>query len=165
MRYLSDGYSDICRPIGFHSSILIGVDDQIQRLGQRIRELRTGKGWSQEAFADVCGVHRTYMGHLERGEKNLSFRSIVRVADALDVTLAELFAGLDGNQAAANPTRISTRIQPKARMKRAGVNRDRILKELAVLERAVSALRETVQDAPSGRDRPVPSRSTRRGQR
>jgi transcriptional regulator with XRE-family HTH domain len=72
------------------------VDHLLKRLGQRIRELRNQKGWSQEEFADVCGVHRTYMGHLERGEKNLSFRSMMRVAGAVDVPLSALFSGLAG---------------------------------------------------------------------
>jgi transcriptional regulator with XRE-family HTH domain len=71
------------------------VDDLLKQLGQRIRELRNQKGWSQEEFADVCGVHRTYMGHLERGEKNLSFRSMMRVAEALGVPLSVLFSGLE----------------------------------------------------------------------
>jgi len=71
------------------------MDDALRRLGIRIRELRTQRGWSQEAFADVAGVHRTYMGHLERGEKNVSFLSILRVANALGITLSELLAGLE----------------------------------------------------------------------
>ena len=85
MRYLSDDYPDICRPKDRRFPTLGEVDELLQRLGRRIRDLRTQRGWSQEQFADVCGVHRTYMGHLERGEKNLSFSSIVRVANALDV--------------------------------------------------------------------------------
>ena len=76
------------------------MDDALRRLGIRIRELRTRRGWSQEAFADIAGVHRTYMGHLERGEKNLSFLSILRVANALGVTLSELLAGLEKGDSA-----------------------------------------------------------------
>ena len=48
------------------------------------------RGWSQEKFADICGVHRTYMGHIERGEKNVSFNTLVRLAEALGITLPEL---------------------------------------------------------------------------
>ena len=67
----------------------------LKALGQRIRELRTEKGYSQEAFADHCGVHRTFMGTIERGESNLSFQNIAKVATALDVTLSVLFMGLE----------------------------------------------------------------------
>jgi len=52
--------------------------------------LRKARGWSQERFADICGVHRTYMGHLERGEKNVSFNTLVRLAEALEITVSEL---------------------------------------------------------------------------
>jgi transcriptional regulator with XRE-family HTH domain len=64
-------------------------------LGQRIRELRTKQGYSQEAFADKCGVHRTFMGTIERGESNLSFHNIVKVSITLGMTLAQLFSGLE----------------------------------------------------------------------
>jgi transcriptional regulator with XRE-family HTH domain len=68
----------------------------LKALGERIRELRSEKGYSQEAFADYCGVHRTFMGTVERGESNLSFQNIVKVATALNVTLSALFSGLEG---------------------------------------------------------------------
>src|SRR5208282_424413 len=64
-------------------------------LGQRIRELRTDQGYSQEGFADKCGVHRTFMGTIERGESNLSFQNIARVAITLGIPLASLFLGLE----------------------------------------------------------------------
>jgi transcriptional regulator with XRE-family HTH domain len=64
-----------------------------------IRELRTERGYSQEGFADACGVHRTFMGTVERGESNLSFQNIVRVAKTLDVTLSNLFLDLEGRTA------------------------------------------------------------------
>jgi transcriptional regulator with XRE-family HTH domain len=65
-------------------------------LGQRIRELRTEQGYSQEAFADKCGVHRTFMGTVERGESNLSFQNIAKVARTLGVSLSTLFLDLEG---------------------------------------------------------------------
>jgi transcriptional regulator with XRE-family HTH domain len=68
----------------------------LRALGQRIRELRTERGYSQEGFADKCGVHRTFMGTVERGESNLSFQNIARVATTLDVPLSTLFLGLEG---------------------------------------------------------------------
>jgi transcriptional regulator with XRE-family HTH domain len=65
-------------------------------LGQRIRELRTAQGYSQEGFADRCGVHRTFMGTVERGESNLSFENIARVVRGLGITLSALFSDLEG---------------------------------------------------------------------
>jgi transcriptional regulator with XRE-family HTH domain len=130
------------------------VDDLIERLGQRIRDLRTKKGWSQEQFANICGVHRTYMGHLERGEKNVSFHTIERVANALAVTLAELFAGLEQDQSDAAGNTPSAGPRPGAKKDRAGIDRERVLRELAVLERSLEALRATMMnDGP--RNRPV----------
>jgi len=67
----------------------------LKALGQRIRELRTEQGYSQEAFADKCGVHRTFMGTVERGESNLSFQNIYKVATHLGVSLSTLFQGLE----------------------------------------------------------------------
>ncbi len=64
-------------------------------LGQRIRELRARKGYSQEAFADLCGVHRTFMGTVERGESNLSFTNLAKIAKALGITLSQLLSGLE----------------------------------------------------------------------
>lgn len=67
----------------------------LKALGQRIRVLRTEQGYSQEAFADKCGVHRTFMGTIERGESNLSFQNIHKVAVTLGVTLSDLFLDLE----------------------------------------------------------------------
>jgi transcriptional regulator with XRE-family HTH domain len=67
----------------------------LKALGQRIRELRTERGYSQEAFADKCGVHRTFMGTIERGESNLSFQNIAKVAATLGVSLSTLFSDLE----------------------------------------------------------------------
>jgi transcriptional regulator with XRE-family HTH domain len=67
----------------------------LRALGQRIRELRLAQGYSQESFADKCGVHRTFMGTVERGESNLSFLNIVKVTETLGVSLAVLFTDLE----------------------------------------------------------------------
>ena len=68
---------------------------QIQRqLGGRIRKLRQTKGWSQEEFAAISGFHRTYIGAVERGEKNLTISTIHILAKSLDTTVARLFRGI-----------------------------------------------------------------------
>jgi transcriptional regulator with XRE-family HTH domain len=61
-------------------------------LGRGIRDLRTEKGMSQESLADLCGLHRTYVGGIERGERNPSYTSILRIAEALGVQGSQLLA-------------------------------------------------------------------------
>ena len=68
---------------------------QVQRqLGDRIRKLRQKKGWSQEEFAAISGLHRTYIGAVERGEKNLTISTIHTLAKTLDTTIVQLFRGI-----------------------------------------------------------------------
>ena len=62
------------------------------RLGRVIRELRSRLGYSQESFADVVGLHRTYIGSVERGERNISLQNLVRIAKALGIPLSTLIA-------------------------------------------------------------------------
>ena len=59
-------------------------------LARNVRRLRRGRGWSQEQLADRCGLHRTYVGAVERGERNLSLDSMARLAAALDTDVAAL---------------------------------------------------------------------------
>ena len=62
-----------------------------RRFGRRIRELRERARWSQERFAEACGLHRTYIGGIERGERNVSLVNIERIAMALGMPIAALF--------------------------------------------------------------------------
>ncbi len=66
--------------------------DLQRRLGQNLRNLRKAKGISQEAFADTLHIHRTYMGGLERGERNVTLRTLERIAALLGVEPLELLA-------------------------------------------------------------------------
>jgi len=68
--------------------------DILERFGLRVRELRKQQGYSQENFAYACELDRTYMGGIERGERNLALRNIEKIADTLGITLAELMEGL-----------------------------------------------------------------------
>lgn len=63
-----------------------------QRLGRAVRRLRRAAGYSQESFADHVGVHRTYMGSVERGEVNISLDNIERISEALGLTADRLLA-------------------------------------------------------------------------
>lgn len=66
-------------------------DPKLQAFGQRVRELRKNKGWSQEKFADLAGLDRSYMGHIERGEKNITLLKIYQISDVLEMSLSDLF--------------------------------------------------------------------------
>ena len=60
------------------------------RFGQRLRELRSARGFSQESLADEAGLHRTYVSSVERGERNIGLLNIERLAVALRLPPGEL---------------------------------------------------------------------------
>ncbi|MBU4272033.1 MAG: helix-turn-helix domain-containing protein [Planctomycetes bacterium] len=68
--------------------------DILDRFGDRVRELRKASGLSQEAFADKCGLDRTYISGIERGKRNVALVNIAVIARALDVSISQLTAGL-----------------------------------------------------------------------
>lgn len=69
------------------------MEGELQRVvGRNLRRYREERSLSQEAFAEVLGVHRTYMGGVERGERNLTLRSVERIADTLGVDPLDLLA-------------------------------------------------------------------------
>lgn len=64
----------------------------LQHVGFRVREHRAAAGLTQAELAEKCGLHRTFVGSVERGERNLALLSLRRIAQALRVTPAELIA-------------------------------------------------------------------------
>ena len=76
------------------------MNDLLLHLGKRIHDLRAARKWSQEEFAHVSGFHRTYVGQIERGEKNMSFDNLAKVAESLGVTMSALLDGLEDGTAA-----------------------------------------------------------------
>jgi transcriptional regulator with XRE-family HTH domain len=62
--------------------------------GHRVRELRAARGWSQEEMAEASGLHWTYIGQVERGERNLTLLSIQKIAKGFKIEMMELFKGL-----------------------------------------------------------------------
>lgn len=66
--------------------------------GDRVRDRRLELGLSQDDLADQCGLHRTYVGSMERGERNVSLINIVRVAQALQLDPGRLMSGLGVEQ-------------------------------------------------------------------
>ena len=70
------------------------MGDIAKSVGQRIRNYRTQLGWSQEKLAELSGCHPTYIGQLERGEKNATLESIEKIASAMNIPLSKLFEKL-----------------------------------------------------------------------
>lgn len=64
------------------------------RLGANLRQAREAKGWSQEELAFRCGVHRTYVGAVERGEYNVTILTLRKFTKALGITLRDAIRGL-----------------------------------------------------------------------
>ncbi len=65
-------------------------------VGERIRALRKERGWSQEELGEKADLHHTYVGAIERGEKNASIDTLDKIADALSVVIVDLFALVQG---------------------------------------------------------------------
>ncbi len=74
------------------------MSDITKTVGQRIRNYRTQKGLSQEKLAELSGCHPTYIGQVERGEKNTTLESIEKIASALGITLEKLLEKIGENQ-------------------------------------------------------------------
>ncbi len=68
--------------------------DKLKAFGEKIRKIRIERGLSQEKLAFMSGLHRTYVGAIERGERNVSFKNIEKIAKTLKVNLEELFRNL-----------------------------------------------------------------------
>ena len=75
------------------------MSDIAKVIGQRIRNYRTAAGLSQEKLAELSDCHPTYIGQLERGEKNATIGSIEKIASALNISLSKLFEQLGGQDA------------------------------------------------------------------
>ena len=70
------------------------LSDATRVLGERIRAERKAQELSQEALADRCGVHWTFLGQVERGQRNLSLHNLLKIADGLVIDPGRLVRGL-----------------------------------------------------------------------
>jgi transcriptional regulator with XRE-family HTH domain len=66
--------------------------------GKNVRIYRENSGISQERLAQTCGLHRTYIGSIERGERNISLENIQKIAAALHVKIIDLFEGINAKK-------------------------------------------------------------------
>ena len=78
------------------------MTDTIKIIGERIRAYRRQAGMSQEALAEKAGLHATYIGQLERGEKNATIETVEKVASALGLPMEKLFVNLGGADGGAD---------------------------------------------------------------
>lgn len=69
---------------------MISKSDILTRFGEKVRLLRKEKNLSQEELAEKAGLHRTYIGMIERAEKNITLINIEKIADALEISTSEL---------------------------------------------------------------------------
>ena len=67
-------------------------DPRLIAFGDKVRQIRKEKGLSQEALADLAGIDRSYMGHIERGDQNITLTNIYQIADALEVPVINLIS-------------------------------------------------------------------------
>jgi transcriptional regulator with XRE-family HTH domain len=134
------------------------MEDLLRRLGRRIRNLRIQRGWSQEKFSEICDVHRTWMGQIERG-KNISVMTLANIADGLGVTLSALFTGVESDSANDAST-ITDKAVPVLRAGHHTVNVlvEELRAERAALERTVATLREVALDRKPKRKTATPRR-------
>jgi XRE family transcriptional regulator, regulator of sulfur utilization len=71
----------------------MGTKEQeiLKQIGKELATLRVQKGISQEALAHTAGLHRAYVGKVERGEKNLTIKTLLKITSALEVTVEVKF--------------------------------------------------------------------------
>ncbi|MBT0388337.1 helix-turn-helix transcriptional regulator [Morganella morganii subsp. morganii] len=67
-------------------------DPRLVAFGEKVRKIRKEKGLSQEALADLAGIDRSYMGHIEPGDQNITLTKIHQIADALEIPVVNLIS-------------------------------------------------------------------------
>ncbi len=84
-------------------------------IGQRIRHYRTEKGLSQEKLAEMAGCHPTYIGQVERGEKNATLESVEKMASAMNLPLSKLFEKIGEDSADSIPLKCYELVASKSK--------------------------------------------------
>lgn len=94
-------------------------------LGERIRNYRKGRGYSQEELANLANLHTVYIGQLERGEKSPTIDSLEGIVDALGISFEELFRYIkvDGSQESSLMNEIITKIQGRSLEEQQGISK------------------------------------------
>jgi len=98
-----------------------------KQLAQRVRLLRTNRGWSQEVLAELSGLNRSYIGAVERAEHNIGLDNIERIAGALETRLTEL---LDSREPTQHPLPTCKNERPAANKERSVIIHRKVFLEL-----------------------------------
>lgn len=73
-------------------------EEILTKFGRTVRKFRTSKGISQEKFADMCELHRTYISDIELGKRNVSLENIEKISKALNLNISEIFEAVESNE-------------------------------------------------------------------
>lgn len=79
-------------------------DPELLAFGRHLRELRLERSLTQEALANAAGLHWTYIGQIERGERNLTLKNVLRLAHGLDISSGALLQGAFGDGWVTTPS-------------------------------------------------------------
>lgn len=77
-------------------TMILMRQDTLTALGHRIRDKRKALGWTQEELADNAGIDRSYIGGVERGQRNVTFNTLCQICDAFGCDVAALTKGIPG---------------------------------------------------------------------
>lgn len=99
-------------------------------IGQRVRNYRTSKGLSQEKLAELSGCHPTYIGQVERGEKNATLESIEKISSAMGISLSQLFEKFGESETESIPLKCYELIASKSK-----IDQEQIYKILVELDK------------------------------
>jgi len=133
------------------------VKDLLKTLGRRVHDLRLAKKWSQEEFAHISGLHRTYIGQVERGEKNLSLANLQKISSALGIGSSELLAGLEEG----NEPRSGSHLDSTTSSARRALEIERLLKRLRTQGEAMQRTMQLFEGLIRNPE-PVPTKSSGR---
>lgn len=79
-------------------ALMMAKDPILLELGRYLRKTRENRDWSQEKLAFECGLHRTYIGAVERGEYNVTLLTLRTITDTLGITLADAIGSISGRK-------------------------------------------------------------------
>jgi transcriptional regulator with XRE-family HTH domain len=142
------------------------VKPELKLLGKRVQDLRGEKGWSREDLAIQCSFHHTYIGQVERGEKNISFENLMRFSRAFGVTVSELLSGLEAEVLTGESRGEGRQSRRKAKSETAPLHLQALIRRLVAQRTAMDVTISMLADMASaesvGGRKPQRKRQSRR---
>jgi transcriptional regulator with XRE-family HTH domain len=136
------------------------VTELLELLSKRVHQRRLARKWSQEEFAHVSGLHRTYIGQIERGEKNISFANLVKISGVLGVTMSELLAGLEDDTGVLSVPDASTPSRGPT-----GLEITKVVRQLRIQQAALDRSLASLEALAVGPTRPPSAKRARSSKR